>query len=115
MTDTSALRGEALSIGYLHGGRGRTIVAKNLNLRLDHGEIVCLVGPNGAGKSTLLRTITALQPSLAGTVTVDGTDIHRLDLRARARKIGVVLTERINVGILPAFDLVALGRHPYTD
>ncbi len=109
-----ALLGEELSIGYHHGGTGTTVIAEHLNLRLDHGEIVCLVGPNGVGKSTLLRTLTALQPSLSGSVTIEGTDIHKLDLRSRARKIGVVLTERINVGILPAFDLVALGRHPYT-
>jgi iron complex transport system ATP-binding protein len=109
-----ALLGEALSIGYLHGDRGKTVIAKDLNLRLDHGEIVCLVGPNGAGKSTLLRTLTGLQPSLSGEIFVEGTNIHNLGLRARAQKIGVVLTERVNVGILPAFDLVALGRHPHT-
>ena len=109
-----ALQGEALTIGYLHGSRGKTIVAQNLDLMLDRGEIVCLVGPNGVGKSTLLRTLTALQPSLSGSVKIEGTDIHKLDIRSRARKIGVVLTERINVGILPAFDLVALGRHPHT-
>ncbi len=111
----NALFAEHLVIGYQHGDRGRTVVAENLNLRLDHGEIVCLVGPNGAGKSTLLRTLTALQPSLAGTITVEGIDILRLDIRARARKIGVVLTERVNVGILRAFDLVSLGRHPHTN
>ncbi|MBN1687059.1 MAG: ABC transporter ATP-binding protein, partial [Spirochaetales bacterium] len=110
----SALQGDALSIGYHHGSRGKTVVAEQLGLRLDHGEIVCLVGPNGVGKSTLLRTLTGLQPLLSGTVRIEGTDIRKLDIRARARKIGVVLTERTNVGILPAFDLVALGRHPHT-
>jgi iron complex transport system ATP-binding protein len=110
-----ALSGEALSIGYRHGARRKTVVAEALDLHLDCGEVVCLVGPNGAGKSTLLRTLTGLQAALSGRVAVEGTDIHRLDLKARAQKIGVVLTERANVGLLPAYDLVALGRYPHTD
>jgi iron complex transport system ATP-binding protein len=110
-----ALSGEALSIGYRQGARKKTVVAEALDLHLESGEVVCLVGPNGAGKSTLLRTLTGLQPALSGHVSVEGTDIHRLDLKARAQKIGVVLTERVNVGLLPAFDLVALGRYPHTD
>ena len=110
-----ALQGEALSIGYLHGSRGKTVVAENLDLKLYSGEVVCLVGPNGAGKSTLLKSLTGLQPALSGRVTIDGTDILKLDIKARARNIGVVLTERVNAGVLPAFDLVALGRHPHTD
>lgn len=110
-----ALQGEGLSIGYLHGTRGKTVIAENLDLKLFHGEVVCLVGPNGAGKSTLLRSLTGLQTPLSGKVTIDGTDILELDIKARARKISVVLTERVNAGILPVFDLVALGRHPHTD
>ena len=112
---TCALRADSLEIGYRHGARGRTVVARNLRLELDVGEVVCLVGPNGAGKSTLLRTLTGLQPALGGRVFVEDADIHDLDLKERARKIGVVLTERVNVGLLPSFDLVALGRHPHTD
>ena len=110
-----ALCGETLSIGYRRGSRRQTVVARDLDLQLDCGEVVCLVGPNGAGKSTLLRTLTGLQPALGGRVTVEGTDIGRLDIKARAQKIGVVLTERVSVGLLPAFDLVALGRYPHTD
>ena len=110
----SALSGETLTIGYRKGSRGKTVVAEHLELELDHGEVVCLVGPNGAGKSTLLRTLTGLQPALGGLVAVEGVDIHRLSIKERAQKIGVVLTERVNVGMLPAFDLVALGRFPHT-
>lgn len=111
----SALQANDLSIGYLHGARGRTLIAEKLDLNLFSGEVVCLVGPNGAGKSTLLRTLTGLQPPLSGSVSIHGEDILKLDIKARARSIGVVLTERVNAGILPAFDLVALGRHPHTD
>lgn len=111
-----ALETEDLTIGYpgaRHGGP--SVVAANLSLELDFGEVVCLVGPNGAGKSTLLRTISGLQPPLSGQASVAGRDVRRMGLSERARSIAVVLTERAAVGLLTAFDLVALGRHPHID
>ena len=116
-----ALSSQGLSIGYGPGGRrsrrrGRQlVVARGVNVGLPRGEVVCLVGPNGAGKSTLLRTLAGLQHPLAGEVLLGTDSLLELDARERARRIGVVLTERVNVGVLPAIDLVALGRHPHTD
>ena len=111
---SSALIASQIDIGYSSGGRGRVVVAKALDLELVRGEVVCLVGPNGVGKSTLLRSVTGLQPLLGGSVEVESEDLHHLDMRARARKIGVVLTDRISVGVLSAHDVVSLGRHPHT-
>ena len=107
-----------LTIGYEGRRQGRhrgsKIIARNLSLQLREKEVICLIGPNGVGKSTLLRTIAGLQPRLGGGIEVEGKDLSSLDARQLARSIGVVLTERINVGMLSAFALVALGRHPYT-
>lgn len=107
-----------LGIGY--GRRGdpsasRHLVAASLNLQLRAGELVCLLGPNGVGKSTLMRTLAGMQPPLAGAVRLAGTDITTLPPRDLARRLSVVLTERVDVGNLSAYALVALGRHPYTD
>jgi iron complex transport system ATP-binding protein len=111
-----ALQTEALSIGYPQRKPSQPVViAKDLSLELDFGEVVCLVGPNGAGKSTLLRTLSGLQTPLSGRTLIGGSDVRHLDLAARARTIAVVLTERASVGLLSAADLVALGRHPHTD
>lgn len=113
MTRT-VLEAAALTIGYR---RGRTVqpVGHNLNVRLHEGELVCLLGPNGAGKSTLLRTLSGLQPPLAGRVLLAGEDLSRLSLLERASRLGVVLTERVEAGAFSARDVVALGRYPYTD
>ena len=46
-----------LSIGYLLKGGKRKVIHDDLNLRLQPGEVTCLLGLNGAGKSTLLRTL----------------------------------------------------------
>lgn len=111
--DSAILRSKELSIGYKHGRESR-LVAEGINSSLHGGELVCLLGPNGAGKSTLLRTVAGMQRPLHGTVFLGAANIHKLDARTLARQVSVVLTERVQVGLLTAYALVALGRHPYT-
>lgn len=109
-----AARLEAVSIGYRTKGGLPSIVAAGLNVELRRGELVCLLGPNGAGKSTLLRTISGLQPALAGELFVDGVPLAHQKPRDLAKRLAVVLTERTEVGALNGFAVAALGRHPYT-
>jgi iron complex transport system ATP-binding protein len=90
-------------------------VSKDISISIPEGEIVCLIGPNGAGKSTLIRTIAGIQPPLDGQVMLLGTEIHALRPQELAKLLSVVLTERVNVGTMSAYSLVALGRYPYTD
>ena len=103
---------ERLSIGY-RSRRNETVLASDISLELREGELVCLLGPNGAGKSTLMRTVAGMQPALAGRVLVDGDDIHSMPARERARRLSVVLTERVEAGLLTAYALVGLGRYPH--
>ena len=104
-----------LTIGYPHTTKAQHIIAKDLNLTLEAGELVCLLGPNGAGKSTLLRTIAGMQRPLAGSISLAGHNLSKRSPRQQARLLSVVLTERPNLGLLNGYALVALGRHPYTD
>lgn len=104
-----------LSIGY-HVSRAATkTIAENLNASLKDGELVCLLGPNGAGKSTLMRTVAGMQPPLAGEVRLENQNIHRFAARDLAKRLSVVLTERVTIGTLTAYALVALGRYPHTN
>lgn len=109
------LHASALSIGYRSGRDATRLVASGLDVALRRGEIVCLLGPNGTGKSTLLRTLSGLQPPLAGRVLLDNEDVHRLPPAARGRRLSVVLTDRVTAGMMTGYDIVALGRHPHTD
>lgn len=119
----SVLQTVDLTIGYGKPRRGNhvgvrrptAIVASGLNLKLRAGELVCLLGPNGAGKSTLMRTLAGMQPPLEGKVEAAGENVHTIPPAQLARLLAIVLTERIDVGNLSAYDLTALGRHPYTD
>jgi iron complex transport system ATP-binding protein len=114
MRDT-VLRARNLTIGYRHRRQPPTVVAEDISVFLEAGELVCLLGPNGVGKSTLMRTLAGMQPPLSGDLLLNGVDIRGLAPRERARHLSVVLTDRVDVGNLSAYELVALGRHPYTD
>jgi branched-chain amino acid transport system ATP-binding protein len=57
---------------------GEAIALSDVSMRIDAGEIVCVVGPNGAGKTTLVNTIAGLIRCSAGSVVLDGRDISRL-------------------------------------
>lgn len=59
------------SFGQLH-------VLKDINLRINRGEVVSIVGASGAGKSTLLQIMGSLLPPTSGEVIIDGTDISKL-------------------------------------
>lgn len=112
---TPLLTTHALAVGYHPPRRQPITIADDLDLCLSPGELVCLIGPNGAGKSTLMRTLAGMQTPLAGRVMLGGVELHHLRPTERAKRLGIVLTERPNVGLLSGYALVALGRHPYSD
>lgn len=51
---------------------------KNLNLKIEEGEIVTLIGANGAGKSTTLKSISGLKKCESGEIKFNGENIHSL-------------------------------------
>lgn len=107
------LKLEQLSIGYPLKS-GNKVVAKNISETLKKGELVCLLGPNGAGKSTLIRSISGSQKPLKGKVLLEGKDIFQISARKLAQKLSLVLTERVHGGMLSSYEVVGLGRYPYT-
>jgi iron complex transport system ATP-binding protein len=111
-SDPILLRTSGLQTGYHSGGK-RVVVSDELpELELQPGQLVCLLGPNGSGKSTLLRTLAGLQPALKGTIDVPGIEAHKPS--ELARKISLVLTDRVRGSNLTVQSLIELGRYPYT-
>ncbi|MDH5560300.1 MAG: ABC transporter ATP-binding protein [Deltaproteobacteria bacterium] len=104
---------DGLTIGYKKTF-GETILGENFELRLSKGEMVCVLGPNGVGKSTLLKTMAGLHTPLMGKAYLMGMDVHGLRKDQLARKVAVVLTERIDAVSMTGFEFVSLGRYPYT-
>ena len=103
-----------LAIGYSAKPKKKVLI-KDLTLDIRRGELVCLLGQNGVGKSTLLRTIAGIQPPLEGEILLNEKDLSELSTQELAWRISIVLTEKVSAGNLTVYDLVALGRHPYTN
>jgi len=100
-------------LGY--AGKPPKVLANQLNFAWKKGVCCGIIGQNGAGKSTLLRSITGLQPLLAGDLFWEQQEVQTLSPDLRAMKMSVVLTEKIPPSLLTVFELVALGRYPHTD
>ena len=66
-----------LDVEDIHTFYGAIEALKGISLTVDEGEVVTLIGSNGAGKSTTLRSISALTPPTAGSVSFDGKEITR--------------------------------------
>ncbi len=108
------LKTENLSIGY-KTKKEETTIATNINIALKKGELIGLVGGNGIGKSTLLRTLTQVQPKLSGALYLNEKPLEDYANMDLAKAMSLVLTETIASKNLSVFELVALGRQPYTN
>lgn len=114
MENKIILHASNLSIGYTHK-KEKSIIASGIDLSLEKGKLIALIGANGIGKSTLLRTITGIQKPLSGTVLLNEKSILELDSLTLAQNLSVVLTEKLPPSNLTVWELIALGRQPYTN
>ncbi len=75
-----------LVVDGMHTYYGESHALQGVSLRVDAGEVVCLLGRNGAGKSTTLNSIVGLTPSQRGTVRFEGEEIERMPAHRIARR-----------------------------
>jgi ATP-binding cassette subfamily B protein len=78
-----------VSFGY---EPGRTVL-KDVTFTLNAGRSIAIVGPSGSGKSTIINLIPRLYDVAAGSVSFDGVDVRKLDLRYLRSQVGVVSQE----------------------
>ena len=100
---------KGMTVGY-HG----TPLIRNIELKVRRGEILTLIGPNGAGKTTILKSIIRQLSLLGGAVYLDGADMGSFTGNELARRLSVVLTERVKPELMTCYEVVAAGRYPYT-
>ena len=103
-----------LSIGYTTKSETITI-SENINLSLEKGKLIALIGENGIGKSTLLKTLTGLIPPLKGEVTLLNKSLKNFKPLDLAQELSIVLTEKLPPSNLTVYEIIALGRQPYTN
>jgi branched-chain amino acid transport system ATP-binding protein len=107
VTPVLAVQGLSLRFG------GVTALA-DLTFAVDAGERLALIGPNGAGKTSVLNCISGVERPSSGRVTLDGQDLSRIPVSARAG-LGVSRTLQ-RLGVVPELDVLAnlmLGRHRF--
>ena len=74
---------------------GQMRILEGISLRVDAGELVCLLGGNASGKSTTLKTVLGIVRPRAGRVLIDGEEVNRFDVPSRiARGLAIVPENR---------------------
>ena len=114
MEDKIILKADQISIGY-NQKKEIKIVANDITIKLQKSKLVALVGINGIGKSTLIKTITGIQKPAKGTIYLNNQNINKYTASAIAQQMSIVLTEQLPPSNLTVYELVALGRQPYTN
>ena len=104
---SEVLRAEGLSRKY-----GKRMVAQDIDILVNRGEVVGLLGPNGAGKTTLISIICGIVKPSSGKVTVDGYDIID-DYRETRSRIGLVPQELTLEQFETVFNNISYSRGLY--
>ena len=107
--DTWYIRTEHMDVGY----DGVPLI-RDIEIGVRRGEILTLIGPNGSGKSTILKSMIRQLKLLAGVVILDGQPMAAMGEGEIARKMAIVMTERLRAELMTGEDVVATGRYPYT-
>ncbi len=99
-----------LKIEQLNAWYGRSHILQGVNLKVEAGEVVCMIGRNGAGKTTTLRSVMGLVGRIDGQVLFDGHDISKEPVHRRfAYGLAYVPEERRIVPGLSVQENLRLG------
>ena len=106
MADDCILELKQISQAY-----AKHLVVRELSLKLEKGEIGCLLGESGCGKTTVLRTIAGFEPLLDGEIRIAGESVSSPNFSQppAKRKIGMVFQDYALFPHLNIFDNVAFG------
>ena len=90
---------------------GENWVVRDVSLPVRQGEVLALIGASGSGKTTLLRSLNRLTEvtagaARAGQITLDGQEIHGLEVNALRRRVSMVF-QQPNPFPMSIFDNVA--------
>ena len=114
LSGTRALRpASGLAAAAVSVRAGVRELVRELSVQFAPGEVVAILGRNGAGKTLTLHTLAGLRAPAAGTVSLDGTAIARLQRRAVALRLGLLPQDLEDAFVSTAIETVLIGRHPH--
>jgi urea transport system ATP-binding protein len=80
-----------LSVQRLEAGYGESIILRDISIRVDKGQVVCIMGRNGVGKTTLVKSIMGILKAKKGTISYMDNDMTKKPPYKRAKSgIGYV-------------------------
>ena len=107
--DTWYLHTEHMDVGY-----DGVPLLRDVEIGVRRGEILTLIGPNGSGKSTILKSMIRQLRLLSGVVVLDGQTMAAMKEGEIAKKMAILMTERLRAELMTGEDVVSTGRYPYT-
>ena len=71
---------------------GSNKVLNGINIKIEKGDIMCVIGPSGSGKSTFLRCLNCMEDPTGGQIIFNGVDIadFKVDINIHRRHMGMV-------------------------
>ncbi len=86
---------EFVRVSFNYGGDREKQVLKDINLKIEAGQVAALVGPSGTGKTTLISLIPRFYDPVTGYVGMNGVDIRRYRLKSLRDQISFVLQDTL--------------------
>ena len=87
------LKAQDLHLTFNPGTPIETLALRGMSLEIPSGQFVTVIGSNGAGKSTFLNAVSGEQTVDSGCIEIDGIDMTRLPVWARARQVARVFQD----------------------
>jgi ATP-binding cassette, subfamily B, bacterial len=81
-------------VAFVYPGSSKEAV-KDIDMRIEPGQVVALVGDNGAGKTTLAKLVSRLYDPVQGRITMDGIDYRRFDPVDLRREMAMIFQDYI--------------------
>ncbi len=106
-----------IKIRDVHFSRGSKVIFDGVNMDIQRGKVTAIMGPSGTGKTTLLKLIGGQLRPTAGTVEVDGQNIHQLrhkELYQLRKKMGMLFQSGALLTDISVFDNVAFPLREHT-
>jgi ABC-type cobalamin/Fe3+-siderophores transport systems, ATPase components len=91
-------------------GYGKRDVVEGISIKVESGEILCLLGPNGVGKTTLFKTILGFLKLRGGEILLDGENVQTWSRSRLAKAIGYVPQAHTPPFPFKVIDVVVMGR-----
>lgn len=117
MSDSTRSQNSLVAVRGLSFSRGDNKIFKDVSMDFERGKITAIMGPSGTGKTTLLKLIGGqLRPS-QGTVTVDGSNVHRLrrsELFVLRKRMGMLFQSGALLTDMNVYDNVAFPLREHT-